>query len=368
MSSPADRLANRLAGRLSRESRERLDALSTDPQADPKVRESWKYTPVKRSLALLSEVDVAGPCVITGLDQAGVLFAENVQPDEAEIAALFSQSANCPPSARALLLAESVDRLTVVDRLVQPLRIRRTDARRPLLITASPQSEVVIEELADTSVTGWICLQVHDGACVSYGRLRTQREMSEWQRLVIKLERHARLQLNHYATGSTLRRLDARIELAGPGSELDLQSAWTAEAREKIDQQWHIEHTAPQTTSRQVHHGIADGNASTTFRGRIFIGSDCTRANADLLNRNLAMSAGATCNTKPELEIHNDDVRCSHGATVGQLSDDSVFYLRSRGVAPDAARRLLAAGFIHSTLRGSLAASARLALTGTADD
>ncbi|MBM4203744.1 MAG: SufD family Fe-S cluster assembly protein [Gammaproteobacteria bacterium] len=359
---------SRLAGRLSSQSRDRLEALSTAPQADPKVRESWKYNPVNRSLALLSDVDVAGPSAISGLDQRGVSFIENVQPDEAEIATLLSQSVNSPPSARALLLAESVDRLIVNDRLALPLRITRTDARHPLLITVSPQSEVVIEELAETSATGWICLHVRDGAMVSYNRLRSERASSEWQRLVMKLERDARLHLNHYATGSTLRRLDALIELAGAGAELDLQSAWTAAAREKIDQQWHVEHTAPQTTSRQVHHGIADGNATTTFRGRIFIGTDCRQANADLINRNLALSAGATCNTKPELEIHNDDVRCSHGATVGQLSDDSVFYFRSRGVSPNTARRLLAAGFIRSTLRGSLSAGARLALTGTADE
>jgi hypothetical protein len=359
---------NGLVGALSADSRERLETLCSSPQADPKVRESWKYTPLNRSLAFISESVEAESSGIEGLDQSGVAFTANDKPDAIEVATLVSEAMTCPPSARALLLADSVDRLVVSGRPEQPLRIVRTDARRPLLITASPQSEVVLEDLAESSVSGWICVRALDSAIIRYSRLRSRRDSVDWQRLVIWLDRHARLDLNHYATGSSLRRLDARIELAGPGAELDLQGAWTATLRERLDQQWHVEHTAAHTTSRQVHHGIADGHATTTFRGRIFIDADCRQANADLINRNLALSAGATCNTKPELEIHNDDVRCSHGATVGQLDDNSVFYFRSRGVDPDTARRLLAAGFINSTLRGSLRADARIALTGTADE
>ena len=141
-----------------------------------------------------------------------------------------------------------------------------------------------------------------------------------------------------------------------------------ANGKDHLDQQWHIEHHAPHTRSSQVQHGIADGKAVTTYRGRIFIGADCPNVDASLINRNLSLSAGAVCNTKPELEINTDDVRCSHGATVGQLPEESIFYFQSRGVDRETARKMLAAGFINQCLRGDLADVARQRLLGIASE
>ncbi len=344
-----------------------LEALVNSPMHLSVVRENWKYTSVARSLALFEHEATAAETVVAGTDQHGVMVDVATAPTDAQMRALIERASRCPPSARALLDATSVDRLVISGTLTNPLQVMRTNARRPLIIELTANCAATLDDLAEDSPTGWIHVHVGPGALLDYSRLRSQRSTSDWQRLVIVLERDATLRINHYATGAALRRLDALIVLTGEGANVDLSGCWTASAKEKLDQQWHVEHRAPHTTSRQVHHGIGDGDATTTFRGRIYIGADCRQANADLINRNLALSASATCNTKPELEIHNDDVRCSHGATVGQLPEDSVFYLRSRGFDAETAKRTLAAGFIRSAIRGSLASAARIALTG-ADD
>lgn len=359
---------NALLGSVAAETRAVLHSLADAPLSSAIVREQWKYTPVARSLALFTGEQATAGTGLEGSDQPGITLATGVIPDAPALEALVRCASVCPPSARALLLADSVDRLVISGTVAKPVRILQTDARRPLLIELAPGSRATLEDTADRSSTGWIHIIAGPGSDLDYSRLRETRDTSDWQRLVISLGPDSTLRLNHYATGALLRRLDALIELRGAGAQLDLAGCWSATGQEKLDQQWHVEHLAPDTTSRQVHHGIGDGNSTTTFRGRIFIGADCRRANADLINRNLALSAGTTCNTKPELEIHNDDVRCSHGATVGQLAEDSVFYLRSRGFDLDTARRVLATGFLRRGIRGSLESRARRALTGADDD
>ena len=126
------------------------------------------------------------------------------------------------------------------------------------------------------------------------------------------------------------------------------------EANSHLDQQFIMEHRAPDTFSRQKFHGIGAGKGTTVFNGRIHIHPDSPGSDAGLVNKNLALHPEATINTKPELEIYTDDVKCSHGATVGQLAEDSIFYLRSRGLSRDEARILLCRAFLSSCIDGVL--------------
>lgn len=348
---------------------QRLQQLIAAPAASAVVRENWKYTQVTRALELIAANSAPSDAnVLEGINQTCVQIESGIRPDSGTAAVLIERALTCPASASALQFADTVDRIVITGSPDSPIRILRQNACRPLLIELSAGSSATVEDLSEGSATGWLQIHVGPGAHLDFSRLRSIRASSDWQQLSIRLERDATLRLQHYATGATLRRVDALIQLAGPGASAELSGCWTATAREKLDQQWHIEHLAPHTRSHQVHHGIGDEHATTTFRGRIYIDKACNGVAADLINRNLALAAGVTCNTKPELEIHNDDVRCSHGATVGQLPDESVFYLRSRGFDYASARALLAAGFIRSCIRGSLAEAATLALTGQPSD
>ena len=138
--------------------------------------------------------------------------------------------------------------------------------------------------------------------------------------------------------------------------------------RLNLDQQITIEHINPHTTSRQRVHNIVADRGKSTFNGRIHIHEGAKNSDAQLSNKNLGLGANATINTKPELEIYNDDVSCAHGATIGQLDDNQLFYLCSRGVAPAVARRLLCEGFLQQCVDGPLADAAGPALVAPLQD
>ena len=167
-----------------------------------------------------------------------------------------------------------------------------------------------------------------------------------------------------YLTGSNRRRSETQILLNEPEASAEITGAYVVEGGTHLDQQIILEHRAADTRSEQRFHGIGAGKGMAVFNGRIHIHPGAPRSDAGLSNRNLALHPEAVINTKPELEIYTDDVRCSHGATVGQISEDSLFYLRSRGLSPADAKRMLCRAFINECIEGPLAEPAEEALLG----
>lgn len=185
-----------------------------------------------------------------------------------------------------------------------------------------------------------------------------------WLLLNVVLEASARATIRQYLCPRSRLRLETHLVMNGQGGEAQVLGAALVSDQVELDQQLVVEHRQPGARSEHRFHCAADGSGRSTFGGRIHIHEDAAASVAELSNRNLALSAQATLNTKPELEIYNDDVRCAHGATVGQLDHDALFYLRSRGVDEAAARGLLTAGFLNAQLEGPLADEARLAFAG----
>jgi Fe-S cluster assembly protein SufD len=106
-----------------------------------------------------------------------------------------------------------------------------------------------------------------------------------------------------------------------------------------------IEHAKPHCNSHEYFNGILDGRSRGVFHGRILVRPDAQKTDAKQTNKNLLLSDDAGVNTKPQLEIYADDVKCTHGATIGQLNDESIFYLRARGIGEEKARRMLMHAF-----------------------
>jgi len=125
-----------------------------------------------------------------------------------------------------------------------------------------------------------------------------------------------------------------------------------------------VEHASPHCGSRQFYHGILDGQSRGVFHGRIIVHKDAQKTDAKQTNRNLLLSEDAQIDTKPQLEIYADDVKCTHGATIGQINEDAVFYLRSRGIGKDAARAVLLFAFAEETLERMKVAPIRTHLAG----
>lgn len=152
--------------------------------------------------------------------------------------------------------------------------------------------------------------------------------------------------------GGQLSRQALTVILAGARADATVNGLFLADGHRHIDNQTRLLHQAPGTTSREFFRGIADGHGRGVFNGKIVVLPGAAGSNAALTNRNLLLAATAEIDTKPELEIYVDDVRCSHGATTGQLDANALFYLRSRGLDPAVARQVLTSAFLREGLNG----------------
>jgi len=152
--------------------------------------------------------------------------------------------------------------------------------------------------------------------------------------------------------GGLLARQSLALVLAGAGASARVDGLFLADGNRHLDSRTRIEHRAAATTSREDFRGLADGHGHGVFNGRIIVLPGAAGSSAELTNRNLLLAATAEIDTKPELETYVDDVRCSHGATTGQLDPQALFYLRSRGLEPGAARLALTRAFLGRTLAG----------------
>jgi Fe-S cluster assembly protein SufD len=158
-------------------------------------------------------------------------------------------------------------------------------------------------------------------------------------------ERDSTFNSTSFATGSRLARNDLQVLLDGPGSSCTVNGLYVTSGTQHIDNHIDIDHAQPHTTSNQYFKGILGGQSRAVFSGRVVVRRDAQKANARQSDKNLILSEGARVNTKPSLEIFADDVQCAHGATAGAVADDALFYMRSRGLDEEAARRLLVYGF-----------------------
>jgi len=153
------------------------------------------------------------------------------------------------------------------------------------------------------------------------------------------------LRSRSFNLGASYGRLAYHVELAGPGAHVNLSGLFFGVGEQILDQQITVVHTAKDCTSRQLFRGVLDDSSTGVFNGGIDVCPGADGTDAEQSNDNLLLSDRAEVNTQPRLEILADEVACKHGATVGQLDDTALYYLRSRGINADEARRLLINGF-----------------------
>ncbi len=165
-----------------------------------------------------------------------------------------------------------------------------------------------------------------------------------------------------FATGAALSRANIYTSLAGPGAEVTLDGLYLVDGTQHVDHQTRIEHAAPNCASHEVYKGILDGAAHGVFNGKVYVHPEAQKTDGKQTNNNLLLSADAQVDTKPQLEIFADDVKCTHGATVGRLDDVALFYLESRGLPAELARTLLTYAFAADVLQRIADANIREAL------
>jgi Fe-S cluster assembly protein SufD len=157
--------------------------------------------------------------------------------------------------------------------------------------------------------------------------------------------RASNVRLHSFALGAKLSRNNIRTKLAGEGLECILNGLYLTRGDQLADHHMVVEHAQPHCASHEYFNGILDDKSRGVFHGRIYVHPVAQKTDAKQTNKNLLLSDDATADTKPQLEIYADDVKCTHGATIGQLNDESIFYLRSRGIPENTARRMLIHAF-----------------------
>ena len=190
-------------------------------------------------------------------------------------------------------------------------------------------------------------IAVGAGARLDHLRIATDAGAGRWLgALAVEVDRDAGYDLSLIERGTAFRRNEIDIRLTGPGAEAQVRGAGLARDGSHLDHQLNLEHCSPRATSRQRFRLIAGETARAVLNGRIHIHPGAGKSDAELQAGGLLLAQGAEIDLKPELEIYADDVQCAHGATLGQLDADALFYLRSRGVDEREARSLLSFAFL----------------------
>src|SRR5262249_16356193 len=168
--------------------------------------------------------------------------------------------------------------------------------------------------------------------------------------LRIQQARTSNVSTHSVLLGGQLVRNNVHPVLAGEGAECLINGLFMANGRQHMDNYMLVEHASPHCDTRQFYNGILNGNAHGVFHGRIIVHKDAQKTDAKQTNRNLLLCDDAQIDTKPQLEIYADDVKCTHGATIGQVDESALFYLRSRGLDEASARHVLLLAFANECL------------------
>lgn len=185
-----------------------------------------------------------------------------------------------------------------------------------------------------------------EGSVVDYTRVeREALEAFHVGTVQIHQERASTVTARTIALGGALVRSETNVALAGEGAGVTLDGLFVLSGRQHVDNQTLIDHARPHCDSLELYKGILDESARGIFDGRIIVRPDAVKTNSRQVNHNLLLSETAIVDSKPTLEIHNDDVKCNHGSTIGQLDEDAMFYLRARGIGETDARNLLVYAF-----------------------
>lgn len=175
-------------------------------------------------------------------------------------------------------------------------------------------------------------------------------------------QRDSRFRSHLFAIGASLSRSEVNSVLAAPGADCALNGLFLVDGTQHVDNQTVIDHASPHGTSRELYKGVLGGRSRGVFNGLVRVRPDAQKTSAQQSNPNLLVSDHAHVNTKPTLEIYADDVKCSHGATIGRLDQDALFYLRARGVDERTASQMLVGAFVseiaeaipHESLRAGV--------------
>jgi len=362
MTTPATWLAERL-GAAPAEARVRLAARGLPDRRDP----SWRYSDPRRLTGAPGQAAarerLALPPAALRYEASTATIDPALLPTGAALAARAATASAAPghdgfedlnaalaPAEHALRLGRGADR---------PLRIVHSaagDAYPRLAVELEAGATATVHELCAASAgltDAVVRIRLGEGATLTWVQVQdaalAARHVAAFD---VEVGAGARLVLHSYQLGADAARFAARVRLNGAGAQGELAALTLVEGRRQVDQYLEVAHLAPDTTSRQRYRGIADGRGRAAATCRAAVAPGAVRSDAGQSVESLLLSPHAEADARPELEILCDDVRCAHGATVGQLDEAALFYLLSRGLPRAEARALLVFAFADAILAG----------------
>lgn len=377
-------------------SRIELDGLPT------KALEEWRYTDIGPALAMQTETCIpseeqSSPALLSGggsivfttgesvfaaghaeIGEPGLQmrsFRDLASEERASIAALMGTLSGLKCSSIADLNMALLDDGMLLEiapeaELSRPVEIMignstRQQSRIVVRLGAGATATIVAHHRhGGSQVTNTVFdIEAGPGSRLSLLRLQVESQTAtHLSCLRLLLEADAEVSLQQLDLGGHLSRSELLAALQGADSRLQSHSLLLADSDRHVDQYSRVAHIGERSTSRQVVRSIADGTGRAVFNGRIVVAKTASGTDAALTNQNMLLSGGAEIDTRPELEIDTDDVRCSHGATTGQLDVNSLFYLRSRGIDLETARQMLIGAFARSIVEQTPALIPKAAL------
>lgn len=240
--------------------------------------------------------------------------------------------------------------------LAKPIHLRYHNVQAGVMhhprhiIVAEDNAEfsLVEEYVGDANYFNNVVVKISLGNNAKLNYTKLQRESTTAFHIantLVELGSDAVFNSYHIGIGAKIARDDVNLSLAKQGASCALYGLYSPRGSQLIDYHTRINHQVGNTHSKQIYKGLVDDKARAVFNGKVVVEPNAQKITAHQNNANLLLSPNAEVNTKPELEIYADDVKCSHGATVGQLDEKSLFYLRSRGIPLDIARAMLTTAF-----------------------
>jgi len=318
--------------------------------------EEWRFTnvaPIVKSSFPVAPAVVEGPSIKDALESHPELVETHLAryASAADNPFVALNTANFDGGAFVHVPAN-----TVVD---QPVRIEyqgiegKTTHPRTLIVVGANSRVQIIERYSGTGryFTNAVTeIVVGENATVEHIKLNEESlEAFHVATIQAKQARNSNFKQHNVTLGGLLVRNDINSILA-TGSEGTVNGFYFANGQQHIDNHTAIDHAEAHAASHELYKGILDGHSSAVFNGKILVRKDAQKTDAKQTNKNLVLSENAAINTKPELQILADDVRCTHGATVGQLDNESLFYLQARGINKDDARNLLIYAFARDVI------------------
>ena len=222
---------------------------------------------------------------------------------------------------------------------------------RNLIVAEQNSQATVIESYVSVGDAGYFTNVVTEAVLAQNAHVSHYKLQHESSRayhvatLQAQQDKDSHFRSDSLSFGGNLARNDINSVLDGEGAECILNGLYMVGGRQHVDFHTRVDHRRPHCTSREFFKGVLDGRSRGVFNGRVYVHPDAQKTDAQQTNNNLLLSKNAEVDTKPQLEIFADDVKCSHGATVGQLDPNMTFYLRSRGIEEQAARAILTYAF-----------------------